>query len=250
VSASLDDATLAQRAYARLEEMIVVGELAPGEIVSEQRISKALGIGRTPVREALHRLAANEMVRISPRRGSIVGAIGPEQRRVLFEARHPLERLLARFAARHASPEQRRRFLAGAAELVAVARGGDNKAVIAVDGELKRLLVEAARNPLLAAAVSPVHSLSRRLYFTAVARPAVSAAAAHAAVYRAIARGQEERAVARVDAVMAVLGPLMGIEPGEAGASSPASSPRAARAAVKRGRSAALTRGATTNTAT
>jgi DNA-binding GntR family transcriptional regulator len=61
--------TLNQEAYRRLEEMIVTLELAPGSLVSEAILSRQLGIGTTPIREALQRLAREYLVDIIPRRG-------------------------------------------------------------------------------------------------------------------------------------------------------------------------------------
>src|ERR1700719_1560272 len=61
--------SLTERAYSMLEEMIVTLKLAPGTAVSEARLSQALGIGRTPIREALQRLARERLVTILPRRG-------------------------------------------------------------------------------------------------------------------------------------------------------------------------------------
>ena len=61
--------SLTDRAYADLEEMIVTLKLAPGRAVSESELSQRLGIGRTPIREALQRLAREELVVILPRRG-------------------------------------------------------------------------------------------------------------------------------------------------------------------------------------
>src|SRR6185437_17135930 len=64
-----DDETLTERAYRQIEELIVTLELAPETILSEQSLAQRLGIGRTPIREALQRLARDGLVVILPRRG-------------------------------------------------------------------------------------------------------------------------------------------------------------------------------------
>ena len=64
--------SLTDRAYADIEEMIVFLKLAPGSAISEAELSGHLGIGRTPIREALQRLARERLVQILPRRGIIV----------------------------------------------------------------------------------------------------------------------------------------------------------------------------------
>src|SRR5277367_6085233 len=67
--------SLTERAYRELEEQIVTLRLAPGSPVSEASLSKRLGIGRTPVREALQRLARERLVVILPRRGILVSEV-------------------------------------------------------------------------------------------------------------------------------------------------------------------------------
>lgn len=62
------DHSLTDQAYSKLEELIVTLQLAPGEIVSEAALSRQLRIGRTPIREALHRLARERLVNILSRR--------------------------------------------------------------------------------------------------------------------------------------------------------------------------------------
>src|SRR5262245_3708720 len=92
------DASLTDRAYSRLEELIVTLQLAPGEVVSEAALADRLGIGRTPIREALHRLARERLVTILPRRGIIVSEINIGAQLRLLEVRREIERLVARSA--------------------------------------------------------------------------------------------------------------------------------------------------------
>ncbi len=70
-----EDGTLTDRAYRELEEMIVTLQLVPGTVLSEQALSLRLKIGRTPIREALQRLARDSLVVIMPRRGIMVSEI-------------------------------------------------------------------------------------------------------------------------------------------------------------------------------
>ena len=91
--------SLTDRAYAELEEMIVTLKLAPGAAVSEAELSSHLGIGRTPIREALQRLARERLVTILPRRGIMVSEINVGRQLRLHEARREIERLIARTAA-------------------------------------------------------------------------------------------------------------------------------------------------------
>ncbi|MGH8742619.1 MAG: GntR family transcriptional regulator, partial [Burkholderiales bacterium] len=102
--------TLTDRAYTGIEELIVTLQLAPGGAVSEQMLAERLGIGRTPIREALQRLARERLVVILPRRGVMVSAIDVKSQLRLLEVRREVERLVARGAARRASEAERARF--------------------------------------------------------------------------------------------------------------------------------------------
>ena len=194
--------TQALQAYRLIEEMIVRGELKPGEALSVPALSEKLGIGRTPVQEAIKQLALDEMVIVMARQGFKISPIRFGQMRALMQARRPLERLLARFAARHATADERQGLRDVAEELVASARRSDEAAVIDADGRLKQILIGAARNDLLSAAIGPIFAHFRRLYFLAVPAPSLEVAIAFSRAYAAIADGRENDAVAAIDAVM------------------------------------------------
>src|ERR1700733_1598478 len=95
--------TLTEKAYRALEEEIVTLRIPPGTLVSEAILSRRLGVGRTPVREALQRLAREWLVVIMPRRGIVVSDIDPVRQLRLLEARREVERFLAHSAARRAT---------------------------------------------------------------------------------------------------------------------------------------------------
>src|SRR5689334_4351846 len=69
------DVTLTEKAYAQIEELIVTLQLPPGTVLSELVLADRLGIGRTPIREALQRLSRDGLVNILPRRGVLVSDI-------------------------------------------------------------------------------------------------------------------------------------------------------------------------------
>ena len=101
-----DPETLTDRAYRLVEELIVTLALPPETILSEQSLAARLGIGRTPIREALQRLARDGLVVILPRRGILVSQINLKTQMRLLEVRRELERLMARGAAERATPEE------------------------------------------------------------------------------------------------------------------------------------------------
>src|SRR3954466_8258236 len=91
-----DLASLTEEAYRQLEQMIATLELAPGALISEAELCARLGIGRTPIREAMQRLAREQLLQILPRRGCIVSACRLEDELNVIEVRRPLELLVAR----------------------------------------------------------------------------------------------------------------------------------------------------------
>lgn len=195
---------LTERAYRVLEEEIVTLALPPGEVVSETLLSDRLGIGRTPIREALQRLARERLVRILPRRGIVVAAVDPREQLRLLEVRREIERLMARTAARRADREQRERLRAVADGMERSAADGDETAFLRLDRELNLLVIEATRNEFAAAAMSLMHGLSRRFWFIHWRRSAdlPEAARMHAALARSIADGEPEPAAAASDRLL------------------------------------------------
>ena len=193
--------SLTDRAYAILEEMIVTLKLAPGAAVSEARLSRALGIGRTPIREALQQLARQRLVTILPRRGIIVSEINVKSQLRLLEVRREVERLVARSAARRAIPAERARFVEIARIFEQSAKNNDETTFIRVDREFNDLCTRAARNEFGAGAMSLMHSLSRRFWFIHYQQAADMPATAklHADIARAIAAGDENAAAKALD---------------------------------------------------
>src|SRR6185436_651571 len=158
-------ASLTDRAYADLEEMIVTLRLAPGAAVSEQELAGALGIGRTPIREALQRLARESLVSILPRRGIVVTEVNVKRQLRLLEVRRELERLIARSAARRATDEERARFRELAARFENSARVNDDMTFMRTDREFNSLCSAASHNEFAAGAMGLMHSLSRRFWY-------------------------------------------------------------------------------------
>jgi DNA-binding GntR family transcriptional regulator len=197
-------ATMTEQAYRSIEEAIVTLALQPGEVVSEAQLSAKSGFGRTPVREALQRLARERLVRILPRRGIVVAPVDIREQLRLLEVRREIERLTARASARRADAAQRARLRAIADAMEAAAAARDETGFIRLDRELNLLLLDAAHNEFAAAAMALMHGLSRRFWFIHWRRSAglPEAAAAHARLARTIADGLAEEAAAASDALI------------------------------------------------
>ena len=198
------DASLAERAYRRLEELIVTLQLSPGAVVSEQALAERLGIGRTPLREALQRLARERLIVVLPRRGIIVSEVNVRTQLRLLEARREVERLLARSAARRATEAQRERFRRVADEMEAAARSNDDKAFLRLDQEFNHLVLESAQNEFAAGAMTLMNGLARRFWYIHYKQAADMPLTArqHAEIARAIADGDKKAAGAAVDRLL------------------------------------------------
>ncbi|MFM1992048.1 MAG: hypothetical protein RJA99_5005 [Pseudomonadota bacterium] len=196
--------SLSEQARAQLEELIVTLQLEPGSLWSEGELAALTGLGRTPVREALKRLEAEHLVCILQRHGVQITEIDPVQQLYMLETRRELERLAARQAARRRSVAQARLFIELGTRIRGAGREGDVVAFMRLHRQAVAGILEATGNRFLAAALSPFLALSRRFYFHhhRHARDLVRACNHHAAVLRAIAAGDSERAGQAVDAVL------------------------------------------------
>jgi DNA-binding GntR family transcriptional regulator len=196
--------TLTDRAYTDLEELIVTLQLAPGSVLSEQMLSERLRIGRTPIREALQRLARERLVTILPRRGVMVSAIDVAAQLRLLELRREVERLVARSAARRASEAERARFAELARGFERAGRTGDDKAFMRTDREFNELCLASARNEFTAGAMRLMNALSRRFWFHHYKQAAdmPETAKLHADIAHAIAQGDARGAAAALDRLL------------------------------------------------
>jgi DNA-binding GntR family transcriptional regulator len=207
--ASLDDdlgqaETLSDRAYRELEEQIVTLKIPPGTVVSEAALSKRTGFGRTPIREAIQRLARERLVVIMARRGIMVAEVNIQTQLRLLEVRRELERLLARCAARRATAAERSRFDAIADEMKRAGAKNDDRTFMRLDREFNLLVLDAARNEFATGAMTLTHGLSRRFWYIHYKEVADMPLAVklHADIARRIAQGDPDKAAAASDRLL------------------------------------------------
>ncbi len=151
-----------EKAYRALWDRILAGEYQPGERLKERDICADLEVSRTPVREALHRLAAEGLVQIEPRRGGKVAELRLDEAAELFSVGAHLESFAAKLAARRASPEA----LAALDATIRTMRDvldrdarDVRRAYLKLDRELHGQIVDMARNRSLAAALKQIVGL-------------------------------------------------------------------------------------------
>ncbi len=197
-------AKLTDLAYQRIEELIVTLRLTPGEAVSEYQLSEQLGIGRTPVREALQRLAREKLVVILPRRGVIVSTINVKEQLRLLEVRREVERLVVRSAAKRASKEEYASFAALARLFDSSGAANDDVEFLRADRDFNDLCLTAARNDFASGAMSLMNGLSRRFWYQHYKQAAdlPQTARLHAAIAQAIADADADGAARALDSLL------------------------------------------------
>jgi DNA-binding GntR family transcriptional regulator len=196
--------TLTDQAYRLIEEQIVTLLLKPGDVLSEQMLSASFGIGRTPVREALQRLAQEGLVIILPRKGILVSDLNPRHQLLVLEVRRELERLLSRAGAERATKEQREQLQDIARGMDRAAKTNDDIAFMRLDREFNRLMVDAAHNNYAARSMKLLQGLSRRfwyMHYRQAADPPLCARL-HANQARSIANGDGEAAARASDKLL------------------------------------------------
>ncbi len=186
--------SLAEKAYAAVREMIVSLELRPGAVVNERELVEQLGIGRTPMREALRRLAQERFVAVYPRRGMFVTTVEIRDLAALCEVRVVLEGQAARLAAARATEPDRELLASLDGELQAVDR--TQRELMALDERVHRAVYALTRNEFLAATLEQYYVHALRIWYLALDRASELGHAVdeHREVLHAIAAGDGRQA--------------------------------------------------------
>lgn len=154
-------------AYLGIRDLIVSLELPPGAIVNERELMERLGLGRTPVREALRALAQERLVEVYPRRGIFVSSVDVGDLASLSEVRAVLESYAARLAAERATDAERREAGELSAELEDTAGARE---LIELDQRIHRHVYRCAHNPFLEKTLNEYYVLTLRIWFLALDR--------------------------------------------------------------------------------
>jgi DNA-binding GntR family transcriptional regulator len=191
--------TAAQRAYAALRVRILEGALPPGAMILEGELAAALGVSRTPVRQALIRLADEGLIELRPRHGMRVRPISADEMREIYDVLTALEAAAARLCAEQGVPPAGLDGLDQAvAAMDAALAAGDLRGWAEADAAFHRRLVAASGNRRLAATVSGFSDLAHRARMATLRlRPVPSASNQdHRAVVAAIRARDPGRAEA------------------------------------------------------
>ena len=156
-------------AYERLRMSLIRAELAPGAPIEEAELMRRLKVGRTPVREALLRLAHEDLISVAPQRGYFVSSTSATDFFHLNEFRMECEVLACRLAAVRIGEEEIQDFEALLKEAREGMREGrsDHSWHLGVDERVHQLTARAARNPYLARTLTRLYALSVRSLYVA-----------------------------------------------------------------------------------
>jgi DNA-binding GntR family transcriptional regulator len=203
---SLPDLPIALRAYHALESMLVTLELRPGDTITETILVERVGLGRTPMREAIQRLAWEGFLIVRPRAGLVVAPLEPAGWSKVLDARTGIEVVLARSAAANPRPDAQRKFLQASEAMYAAAAAGDDRAFLLADKAWDEALALSADNPFAVRVAAPLQTHSRRFWFYYRRGSGLAQAAnRHIAVIEAVMRGDDDAAAEAMQRLMAML---------------------------------------------
>ena len=188
--------SLTARVYDEIEEAILSGELAPGENLTEMKLSAELGVSRTPIREALSQLEREGLVRSVPNKGAVVVGISRKDIQDIYSIRSAIEGLAARWAAQNIRDDE----LAELRDVVELqeyyAQKGEIQQIRQLDSRFHEMIYQASRSSQLQRMLSSFHhyiSRERERSFMKGGR-ALKSVEEHRMIYEAIASRSEDEA--------------------------------------------------------
>jgi DNA-binding GntR family transcriptional regulator len=161
---------VAEHAYTELRDRIVTLRLPPGTVVREDELMSELGIGRTPLREAVKRLALENLVDVQPRRGTFVSAVEAADIMNISEVRAELEGYAAELAAQRLDPDGHETAEQLLHEVEELTEPGDQVWLMRFDERIHRFTWEAARNPHLTQTLERYFTHSLRIWYMVLDR--------------------------------------------------------------------------------
>ena len=188
--------SLSDRAYEQIKQKILSLEFGPGQFLNEMGIASMLGLGRTPVHQAVHRLKADGLLDVIPRKGILVRPDSLNEVLELLEARLALEPGIAALAAERVTPDQIAAIRALLSQSGRITHQKHRQQFMAIDRAFHALVAGGAGNAILAEAIRPMHERSTRIWHLRVwqADDLAVTQAEHEAILDAIARGDKSGA--------------------------------------------------------
>jgi DNA-binding GntR family transcriptional regulator len=191
-----ESSSLGDRVYRALRDEIVFLELPPGAPVREVDVAKRLGVGRTPVREALQRLAMNYLVELLPGRGAFVAPISLPDLVKISEIRLNLEGFAAASAAERATPAEREALRNLRDEIRRVTEDTPRATLIRLDQDVHHAIYNATHNAFLEDCLNRYLNLTLRAWVLVLDSVGVVAEMVdeHASLLDAVIEGDAQKA--------------------------------------------------------
>ncbi|MEU3851081.1 GntR family transcriptional regulator [Streptomyces sp. NPDC029554] len=191
-----EELSLAERAYRAVRDRLVMLEIRPGAPIHEEQLAQSLGVGRTPVREALKRLQYERLITTYPRRGTFATEVNITDLAHICEVRLELEPLAAARAARRATAADRAALTALRQELAGAAPGRQDAELMHLDLQAHRAIYAAAHNPYLEDTLVRHDNLATRIWCLFLDRLPHMAGHVeeHGPLIEAVVAGEPERA--------------------------------------------------------
>ena len=189
--------------YLELKHKILTGEIVSQTRLMEIDLSEKMNVSRTPIREAIKRLADDGLVKVEPRRGAYVANISIKDMLDVFEVREDMEGFVAKLAARRITDEGRAQLKAIAAEYeAAIEKADDKERIIELDEKFHNFIVKCSGNETLRELVNYVQELSLRFRYLYYDDSSLyeSTAEQHNRIMDAINSGRENDARVEADA--------------------------------------------------
>ena len=164
------EASLSATAYRLIKEKIISLALPPAALIDESELARELGIGLTPVRQALRRLAMENLVVILPRRGTLVADLNLSDLQKIYEIRIELEGLACRLAAERATPAQIEQMTRLLQDALLLRAEGENRQLLMADHQLHMLIAQTAHNEFLEEMLERLYGHVLRLWNVSIHR--------------------------------------------------------------------------------
>jgi DNA-binding GntR family transcriptional regulator len=190
--------TAKDRAYAFTKERVLDSTYAGGDLITEGEVADALGMSRTPVREAFLRLEGEGLLRLYPKRGALVVPVSVGEVEAVMETRMLVERFaLDKVLAAGPAEIVARRLDEAIVQQEERRAAGDADGFVAVDREFHTTFVTAAGNPIVTGLYDSLRDRQQRMIITSLlidAERSASILVEHRALTEAIRSGDLEQA--------------------------------------------------------
>ena len=193
---------LKELVYLELKHKILTGEIASQTRLMEIDLSEKMNVSRTPIREAIKRLADDGLVKVEPRRGAYVANISIKDMLDVFEVREDMEGFVAKLASQRITDEQKLELKAIAADYETATQKTDKEAIIELDEKFHNFIVECCNNETLSELINYVQELSLRFRYLYYDDDSLydSTAEQHNRIVDAITSGNADEARKEADA--------------------------------------------------